>query len=119
MFLVYLAAFCAAASFLSGIVVIGSGEAFQYSKRDILRGRRDAILYIWVILSSMFSIAHFASLVDFGITYDWGYRSADTGRWMVIHSCIGLLLTSAHVFLHQDLRGGASGRTYLWGSRRA
>lgn len=118
MFLVYTAAVISALSFLSGILAVGSGSHFQYQTKDILRGRRDAILYIWVTLSSIFALAHCASLLDYGITEGWGYRNADTGRWMLIHSGVGVLLTSAHLFVRNDLRDGASDHIFLWGARR-
>ena len=118
MFLVYMAAFCSALSFLTGIVAVGSGSHFQFSKRHILQGRRDAILYIWVTFSSIFALAHCAVLANYGIDNDWGYRSHDTGVWMSIHSSVGLLLTSAHLFIRQDLSKGLSDSTFLWGKHR-
>ena len=118
MFLVYMAAAISAISFLTGIIAVGSGSHFQFTTPDILRGRRDAILYVWVTLSSVFALAHCASLLDYGITEGWGYRAADTGRWMLIHSGVGVLLTSAHLFVRNDLRGGSSDHIFLWGARR-
>ncbi len=118
MFLVYLASVCSALSFITGIVIIGSGKEFQYDKKHLWQGRRDAILYVWVIFSSMFALAHFASLLDYGMVEHWGYRDADTARWMAIHAGVGSLLTAAHLFIRQDLRGGASSHIFLWGKRR-
>lgn len=118
MLLVYLAAICSAVSFLTGIVAVGSGKHFQYSQKDILRGRRDAILYIWVTFSSIFALAHCASLLDYGLSYNWTYRTEDSGRWMAIHSGVGMLLTSAHLFIRDDLKKGTSHKIFLWGKRR-
>lgn len=118
MFLVYLAVMCSAISFLTGIAIIGNGVDFQYDKKHLLQGRRDAILYVWVIFSSMFALAHCTSLVEYGIAEQWGYRDGYAGRWMAIHSGVGLLLTSAHLFIRQDLKGGASSHLFLWGSCR-
>lgn len=118
MLLVYLAAVCSAISFLSGIVTVGSGSHFQFDRKHILHGRRDALLYVWVTFSSMFALAHCASLLDYGLTEAWGYRDADTGRWMAIHAGVGILLTSAHLFIRNDLRGGSSNHIFLWGARR-
>lgn len=119
MFLVYLAAISSALSFLTGILVVGSGQHFQFHKKHIWQGRRDALLYVWVTFSSMFALAHCASLLDYGITYDWLYRNGgETQRWMAIHAGVGALLTSAHVFIHHDLKSGLSAHTYLWGARR-
>lgn len=118
MFLVYLAVVCSALSFLTGIVAVGSGKEFQFQPKHLLQGRRDALLYVWVIFSSIFGMAHAASLVNYGITENWTYRFADTGLWMAIHSGVGILLTAAHLFIRQDLSGGASSHIFLWGSRR-
>lgn len=118
MFLVYLATVCSALSFLTGIIIIGSGSEFQYDVKHIWQGRRDAILYVWVVFSSMFALAHCASLIDYGLVGGWGYQTPDAGRWMVIHSGVGILLTAAHIFIRNDLRGGASSHTFLWGNRR-
>lgn len=118
MFLVYLAVVCSALSFFTGIVIIGSGKEFQYEPKHLWQGRRDAVLYVWVIFSSMFALAHCASLLDYGIVEGWGYRAHDTGRWMAIHSGVGALLTTAHLFIRQDLSDGVSSHIFLWGARR-
>lgn len=118
MFLVYLATVCSALSFLTGIITVGSGSHFQYDTKHIFQGRRDAILYIWVVFSSMFALAHCASLIDYGIVESWGYRNTDTGRWMAIHSGVGVLLTGAHLFIRQDLGRDESDHIFLWGKRR-
>lgn len=119
MTLVYVALCSSLLSFITGIVTVGGGSHFAYSKADILRGRRDAILYIWVTFSSIFALAHCASLFTYGVEYDWGYRHGDTARWMAIHTGVGVLLTSAHLFIRGDLKKGTSCSTYLWGKRRA
>lgn len=115
MFLVYLAVVSSSISFLTGIMVVGSGSQFQYTRRDILRGRCDAVLYIWITFSSIFALAHFMSILDYGIMYNWEYRSAWTPRWMLIHTFVAVLLTTAHIFIHHDLKRGTSGSTFLWG----
>lgn len=118
MSLVALAATSSLMSFVTGIIAVGTGAHFQFKKMDILRGRRDAILYIWVIFSSIFALAHCASLLDYGLTYDWGYRNPDSARWMIIHTGVGILLTTAHLFIKGDLKGGGSSSIYLWGKHR-
>lgn len=118
MFLVYLATVCSVLSFLTGIIAVGSGSHFQFTKRHILQGRRDAILYIWVTFSSIFALAHVAVLTSNGIAYNWQYRYTDSGVWMAIHASVGLLLTFAHVFIRQDLSNGLSAHTFLWGKHR-
>lgn len=117
MFLVYLAAFCSALSFLTGILAVGSGVHFQFNKIDLIRGRRDAWLYVWVTFSSMFALAHCASLLDYGLTHNWSYQTSDIGRWMAVHSGVGVLLTTAHLFIRGDLKQSSSESIYLWGTR--
>ena len=117
MLLVKIAAISSLISFLTGIMVVGSGSHFQFSKKDILRGRRDAWLYIWIIFSSIFALLHFTSLINYGLVYDWQYRTYDTGLWMCIHTGVGMLLTAAHLFIHGDLKKGTSSYTYIWGTR--
>lgn len=118
MFLVYLATICSAVAFLTGILAVGEGSHFHFSMKDILRGRRNAWLYIWVTGSSIFSIAHFASLMTFGMTFNWAYQYPDTARWMAIHAVIAFLITSAHLYIKRSLAQGdiPSAPTYLWGN---
>ena len=117
MLLVYLAVVCSVLSFVTGIIIIGSGKEFQYDPKHLLQGRRDAILYVWVIFSSIFALAHSVTLFNYGIDENWLYRDHDTARWMIIHAAMGTLLTTAHLFVRQDLRGGASSHVFLWGAR--
>lgn len=119
MFLVYLAVICSAMSVITGIAVVGNGDNFGYTRRDILRGRRDAWLYIWITFSTIFGLAHCGALLDYGFTYNWDYRNFDTGMWMAIHSGVGLLLTTAHLFLHSELKRSGSDKSYLWGNGNA
>lgn len=118
MTLVVLATAASAVALLSGIFAIGQGRHWDYSKIDILRGRRNAILYIWVTFSSIFSMAHLASLVTYGMEYHWLYRHADTGRWMIIHTGIAFLLISAHVYILRSLTREGAGEDFLWGPNR-
>lgn len=120
MTLVPLATACSLIAFLSGIITIGSGRHYQFTPMDILRGRRNAVLYVWVTLSSIFSLAHLISLLDNGIRFHWQYRNDDIARWMCIHIGVAFLLTSAHLFVkhaQSHIKGpnGADLDYYLWG----
>lgn len=114
-----MATIASAIALLSGILAIGRGGHWHFTKTDILRGRRNAILYIWVTFSSIFSMAHLASLVTYGMEYDWMYRTYDTGRWMTIHTGIAALLISAHLYILRTLSRDGAGDDFLWGSQRA
>jgi hypothetical protein len=118
MFLVIMATVFSAIALLSGVLAIGSGDHWHFSKMDIWRGRRNAVLYIWVTFSTIFSMAHCASLVEYGTRYHWLYRDYDTGRWMCIHGAIALMLISAHIYILRTLSAVGTGEQFLWGSRR-
>lgn len=105
-------------AFISGIAVIGRGHHWQYETSDLVRGRVNAWLYVWVTLSTILSLGHFMQLLDYGLTYDFAYRSSDSGRWMVFHTAFGFMFTTAHVGIRRFLSNG-HGDQYMWGSRRA
>lgn len=106
-------------AFLSGIVVIGNGRHFQYSLNDILKGRDNALLYIWITLSTMFSMAHLTVLMDFGFAYDFGYKDVETPIWMAIHAFVGVLFVAAHVYIKRALADTSHAPRYLWGTAHA
>jgi hypothetical protein len=116
--LVIMATIASAFALLSGILAIGKGGHWHFTKMDILNGRRNAILYVWVTLSSMFSLSHLSSLFTFGMEFHWAYRAADTGRWMIIHTGIAMLLISAHFYILASLSRKGSGEDFLWGPNR-
>lgn len=103
MSLVTLAVFCSALSLISGILAVGKGHHWHFSIKDILAGKQNALLYIWVTFSSCFALGHLTQLTLYGIEFNWAYRDADTSRWMIIHSSIGLLLTFAHIHIVKTL----------------
>lgn len=114
--LTVLAVLCAGLAFITGILVIGDGHHFQYAKMDILRGRDNAVLYIWVTLSTMFSMIHFAVLMEFGFRWDFGYQDAETPVWMGIHSAVGILFVLAHSYVRWALNNPSRQPRYLWGA---
>lgn len=105
---------------ITGILAIGSGRHWQFDVRDYFRGKRNAILYLWVTLSTIFSICHAGVLVDYGLQWDWGYREPAAIRWFMIHSVIGVLLTAAHLFVASTLSKEVGPvDKYLWGNKRS
>ena len=117
MFLVFLAVISSAVSFLTGIIAVGSGQHFQYEWRDILSGRRDALLYVWVTFSSIFALVQTAAFINYSITYHGRCHEPDQAVWMVLHAGLALLLTFAHLFIRGDLQKGQANSIYLWGPR--
>jgi hypothetical protein len=101
--LVGLATLLSAVSFLSGIAAVGSGRHFQFRTRDIFLGRQNALLYVWVIFSSIFSMGHCTALLRFGLTWHWMWKDGETGMWMALHSFIAALLIAAHFYIKRNL----------------
>jgi hypothetical protein len=100
----------------SGLAAVGTGQHWQFSPKDILRGRENAILYVWVTFSTIFSLLHLVQQISYAITYDGGLRSPESARWFLLNAFMGFLMISAHVFVFQTLRKAAAlPDRYLWG----
>lgn len=115
MVMVVIAAVCSLLAVFSGIAAIGSGRHWKFSNKDIIRGKRNAVLYVWVTLSTVFSLAHSTSIVEYGLHPKWGTTS-DIQFWFFLHATIGLLLCCAHAYIYWSLevREG-SGDEFIWG----
>lgn len=110
------AAFFSALAFLSGIVVIGDGRHFQFTKRDILRGRTNALLYIWIAVSTMLCMIHLTMLVGYVLINNFGYLNPADRIWFVIHGAFGVVFLAAHLYIRRELSlGSVSPARYLWG----
>jgi hypothetical protein len=113
--MVYLAVFFSSIAAITGILAVGSGEHWKFTAADYLRGKRNAILYLWVTLSTIFSICHAGALLQFGLP--------NGGRvlWLILHSTMGILLIFAHLFVRTTLSKEVGPvDKYLWGvSHRA
>jgi phosphatidylglycerophosphate synthase len=116
--LVMIALVLSSVAALSGILAVGNGRCWNFEIRDYFRGKRNAILYLWVVTSTIFSMLHSGMLVNYGIVYHWQYRNHDTHIWMALHAAMGLLLTMAHIFVSYTLAKevGPTDK-YLWGSK--
>lgn len=118
--LVKLALIMTSIAALSGILAVGNGRHWRFKNIDYLRGKRNAILYLWVMTSTIFSILHSGTIANYGIVYDWAYRNHDTPIWMCIHAFMGFLLTTAHIFVACTLAKEVGPKDkYLWGNRSA
>lgn len=117
--MIWLAAVLTSIAAISGILAIGSGRHWQFEVADYFRGKRNAILYLWVVSSTIFSICHSGFLVDYGIANHGMLRPGDA-KWMVIHSVAGILLTCAHAFVASTLSKEVGPvDKFLWGKRSA
>lgn len=114
--LTLVAIFFSALAFLSGIAVVGCGQHFHYTIRDLFAGRDNALLYLWITCSTAFSLAHLTALMSFGFHYDFGYQDAQTPVWMLIHASVGILFVMAHVYIRSALNNKDRTPRYFWGA---
>ena len=117
--MVYIALIFSSLAAISGILAVGNGQHWKFDVKDYFLGKRNAILYLWVVCSTIFSILHSGMIANYGINYHWGYHNHDTHIWMAIHATMGVLLTIAHMFVAYTLAKeiGPTDK-YLWGSKR-
>jgi hypothetical protein len=110
---VYFAAFMSTLAALTGIFAVGSGRHWQFGICDYFRGKRNAILYLWVTFSTIFSILHSGALLQFGLPVKAHIV------WGVLHSSIGVLLITAHLFVASTLAKEVGPvDKFLWGKKR-
>lgn len=105
-------------SAMTGILAVGSGKHWAFTGGDYFRGKRNAIVYLWVICSAIFSICHSGALVQYGLESNWKLHSPSDVKWMVIHGTTGLLLSIAHLFVRSTLSKEIGPvDKYLWGAK--
>lgn len=105
---------------VTGILAVGSGRHWNFNIRDYFRGKRNAILYLWVTFSTIFSILHSGVLVEWGLSQDWSLTNPQAFKWCLIHSTIGFLLVAAHLFVASTLSKEVGPvDKYLWGTKRS
>lgn len=117
--MVLIALLATSAAALTGIFAVGSGRHWKFSVPDYFRGKRNAILYLWVITSTIFSICHSGVIAEHGLRY--GFAATDANlKWFVIHAVAGVLFVFAHIFVAVTLAKEVGPvDKYLWGKRRA
>lgn len=109
---------CTSLAALSGIFAVGSGRHWVFTVADYFRGKRNAILYLWVITSTIFSICHSAVILEHGLTHGWA--AGENLKWFTIHAIAGILFVFAHMFVAATLAKEVGPvDKYLWGKRRA
>lgn len=105
-----LAAFMSTLAAITGILAVGSGKHWQFTITDYFRGKRNAILYLWVTASTIFSICHAGALLQLGLP------PVATTAWGVLHTSVGALLIAAHLFVRSTLSKEVGPvDKYLWG----
>jgi hypothetical protein len=105
---------------ISGILAVGSGRHWDFKIFDYFRGKRNAILYLWVTMSTITAIYVSGVIAQYGIEYGWRLRAPESWPWFIGHISVGLLFTFAHVFVATVLSKQVGPvDKYLWGNRRA
>lgn len=101
---------------LTGIIAVGGGRHWRFTVVDYFRGKRNALLYLWVTGSTIFSLTLSGALISYALRFHWQLRDADAYRWMVIHAVMGVLLILAHLFVATTLsKDSTKFDKYLWG----
>ena len=117
--LIILSIISASIASLTGIFAVGSGRHWKFKAMDYFRGKRNAVVYLWVICSSVFSIFHAGLLSEYALRFDWAFRYPDQWPWLALHAVIGMLLTFAHLFVAHTLSKEVGPvDKFIWGKRR-
>jgi hypothetical protein len=118
MAMVVFAAICSVLALVTGFAAVGNGSHFQFNFKDIVNGKRNAILYCWVTLSTMFSLAHATVTVGYVIDPKFGLGGT-IFVWSLTHAIMGILLTTVHAYIYLSLEArGANCDEHLWGNNR-
>lgn len=116
--MVLFAVLTASIAAITGILAIGSGRHWRFNVADYFRGKRNAVLYLWVTSSTIFSILHAGVLADYGLKTGWEPAPSNL-KWFVLHAIMGVLLTTAHLFVASTLaREVGPVDKFLWGNKR-
>ena len=118
--MIALAIICTSLAALTGIIAVGSGRHWQFQVSDYFRGKRNAILYLWVTISTIISIYHSGVLLEYALGNSWSVELASSLKWMAIHCSVGVLFIVAHLFVATVLSKQVGPvDKYLWGNDRA
>lgn len=117
--MIFFAVLMSSIAAVTGILAVGSGRHWRFNVLDYFRGKRNAILYLWVTFSTIFSILHAGVLVEWGLTVDWLLKDTAALKWAILHSSIGALLVAAHLFVASTLSKEVGPvDKFLWGNKR-
>lgn len=115
MTIVAMATIASAVALASGLTAVGDGKRFQYTPSDIFKGRRDAVLYVWLALSTAFSLARVAILTVHGLKHDWSAHSTEETTILLVQIGTALLITAGHFYIKYELHEPESRVEFLWG----
>lgn len=83
-------------AFITGIHAVGNGSRWDFSLNDLMRGEKLAMVYLWIIGSTGFSLVHTIALLT-NAPFISGELSSPL--WLFLHSLIGIFFTSAHILV--------------------
>lgn len=118
--IVAVALICTSLAALTGILAVGSGRHWQFDILDYFRGKRNAVLYLWVTASSILSIYLSGVLLQYGIENNWRSADPNASTWFTVHSIAGVLFVFAHLFVATTLSKEVGPvDKYLWGKGKS
>ncbi len=87
---------------ITGFHAVGDGRTWNFTCKDILRGDLLAKVYVWIVLSTAFSLVHMVGLLT-ASTSIVGTESFQPA-WLFLHTLIGVLFATAHLFVDAVFR---------------
>ncbi len=114
MLLLSLAVLAGITGLVSGLMVVGNGSKFEYTPNDLLNGKVNALLYIWVCISTILSMLHMIAISGFVFGADKTTSGGDITIALLANLAAGVLFTASHLYIKRRLRAGV-GEKYLWG----
>lgn len=81
---------------ITGIRAVGDGRAWRFTCKDVVQGKRIAMIYLWVIGSTCFSLVHFVALLTQAPIIQ---NEQGSLLWVAMHTLNGLFFTAAHLFV--------------------
>lgn len=110
----------AIAAFVSGLVVVGARDRWTYTVADLLRLRYDALLYLAVTFTTIWSVCHVVMIAEYLASgRSAAISAAHFAAWMLLHASISAFLVGLHVYVGVALRRPATVarlRGYLLGA---
>lgn len=97
------------ASFGSGLYVVGHRERWEYTLGDLRRLRYNAILYVALTFTTIWSLAHFGLLAEYLSSLRVGdLAPGHFAAWMLLHLTISGFLIGLHAYVGASLRRPAT-----------
>lgn len=115
MFLLSLAVLAGITGLVSGLSVVGNGSQFDYSRKDLFNGKVNALLYVWVCISTILSMVHLMLISGYIFGSDQTTSDAEFVEATVANIGFGVAFTASHLFIKRQLLNKGLGEKFLWG----